>query len=389
MARTQHAATGLGTLLDRMDGAVSLRPWASVCLLPKPLHPSILSSLPRRYPVILNFSLFVLVIAGSLHAQLATHTVPTSAKTLPGAGASSLPLGRTRGKIQSWYRGDNLPQLAQLGWAGWRIEFGTGSASGGTYKLEVVLANTPVSYSAFSSAYAANLGPTPKTFFALRNINFPATNYVHLDEPTFWVPGDTPFIYQGPHFVVQVDNQTTVMPAARHHTVDQFKSLNTFTGNPVSPSVSNCGGLLRPSYSNSFWTLSLSRAAPNQPVSFLIGQNHSLSGLALPFNLGPLGLTGCRLDVDALVNIGKISDANGRATFRVRYVHSSQDSLALIAQALHIDASNPSLPALTNVTSTLFGTTGYCNEITSRNSFGSIAEFGPAKSNTATIVLFR
>jgi len=335
------------------------------------------------------FLLSVLALTGALGAQLATHTVPNAAKTIPGAGASVLPLGRTRCKMQSWYRGDSLPSQARLGWIGWRVEFGLGRMTGGTHKIKIVLANTPVTYTAYSATYAANLGPTPTTFFALRNISFPNADYVHLDQPSLWVPGDAPFVFQGPHFIVQVDNQSTTTPTSRRHTVDQFKSLNTFTGNPISPYLSNCGGLLRPSYSSGFWTLSLSRAAPNSPVNFMVGGNHLAGSVPLPVDLGIIGLTGCRLDVGPLINLTGMTDANGIATLRFLYTHVNPEPIVLMAQALHLDVANPGLPAISNVTSTVFGLTGYCNEITSLNSFGPVAEFGPATANTATIVLLR
>lgn len=333
--------------------------------------------------------LSVLSLTSVVEAQLALHTVPNAAKTLPGWAASALPLGRSRCTMQSWYRGDNLPVPAQLRSIGWRVEFGLGRMTGDTYALEVVLANSPVTFSTFSATYAANLGAAPQTFVALRSVSFPAADATHLDQPGLWLPGDAPFVFLGPHLVVQVDNQTTTTPTSRRYTTDRFQSQNVFTGNPVSPVVSNCGGSLRPSYSSSLWTLNLTNAAPNQPVTFLIGSNHTVSGLPLPLDLGILGLVGCRLDVGPIVDVAGIADAVGTATFRIRYTHASSSALVLLAQALHVDRNNPGLPAVSTVASTVFGMTGYCNEITSLSTFGPIAEFGPATRNEATIVLFR
>jgi len=147
--------------------------------------------------------------ASSLVSQTVAdvRTIPNSFQGVLAPGANLLPLSRTRGFIQTWYHGSNMKIFPVLE-LGVRVDSGSNAAAL-THTLEVTLASTTKTFSTLDPTFANNL-TNPTLFVAKRVINFPAvTNPTDPNAPSLWIKGDKPFVFTGPHLIVQFDIQTS------------------------------------------------------------------------------------------------------------------------------------------------------------------------------------
>ncbi len=340
----------------------------------------------RSRIAILPTSLLALVCGtGVTAAQNAVTTLPHSVRDAGGASLEVMPLGRTKCFLQTWYRGEGMVPGQVVTSIGWRAEVGVTTGSG-TLALEVVLDNNARSMAGLSSTFAQNL-TAPTTFFALRSISFPRSTGSQFNQPSVWIPGDVPFVYSGPHLLVQVDNRTSASPGGFNYPVDGIDMRSSTFKTHYTRQA--CGATHHSVYSRGRWQLDITGAAPNTPAALLFGvDNHRFAGAGLPFDLSGLGLAGCRLELAPLVVLNTVADASGNVALRFNYAHSG-DSRIVFSQGVHFDAANPGRLVTTRAAASHFGQTGYAARLFNLSVFGPTAEFGPDTTDRAAVLLLR
>lgn len=334
--------------------------------------------------------LALLALFAPVQAQARPRTIPKIFAGNYGPTANLAPLGRTKVFIQTWYRGDNLQLGLPVLELGWRVH-NTISAAAQAHTMEIVLGSTPATFSTLSKTFAANLGPAPVTFLALTTVNLPAqAQPADPDQPAVWIKGNRPFVFQGPHLLVQVDVQSAAAPTSTGYNCNSFTMASASTSFFLTAEKSCAGASLQGSHANGQLTLSLTGAPPSTPVFFLIGLDNARLGgsVPLPLDLGFLGMTGCVLALDPFLSFGASADATGAAA-PVFPVALPPESLVLSFQALHLTAANPAGIGTTNRMSTILGGAGLCTYLYNWTVFGPTAESGPFAGNRGAVILLR
>jgi hypothetical protein len=307
-------------------------------------------------------------------------TVPPAFGSAYAPGSHLLPLGRTRGFIQTWYHGSSLP-FGSYGEMAFRADE-TASAPATTHQIEIVLGNTTKTASTLSRAFSENLGQAT-VFRRLGSIDFPAMqNPQDPDLPGLWIKGDRPFVFSGPHLVVQVDVRTsTAFDTVRSYLTDAYV-MTTESGLHVSAGPSCGGGQLIASYDGSTYRLTMKTSAPNLPVLFLIGpaiDRISLANFEMPT---------CWLSVLPQFVIPSAADGNGDAPLAVPFA-APPETLQVFAQGLHITNRNPRGLATTERSASLLGSTGCSTYLYNWSHDGLEAEVAATPKNRGSIILFR
>ena len=331
----------------------------------------------------------VLAFASCLCAQAAHPlTVPELFTGTYASGGNLLPFARTKGFIQTWYDGSNLPIPTVVTALGWRTDT-TASSAPLVHTLEIVLDNTPKDFFSLDKTFANNLSAAPTKFYALKTLNLPATSAVDPDQPSTWIPGDTPFVYLGPHFLVQVDVQTSASPGSNTYYADAYSmgSLTTTLHNQTETSCASSS--LLSSDTGSSFMLQFSGAVPSTPVTFLLGTDRQrLGGVPLPLDLTPFGLTGCVLAVAPQATVTVTADTIGSASLTVPWI-AGPPALQLFAQAVHFTSRTTVGLGTTNLTGSLLGGAGTTNYLYNWTTFTPTSQYGPYPTNRGAVILLR
>jgi hypothetical protein len=257
--------------------------------------------------------------------------------------------------------------------------------------LEVVLASTTKTFATLEPTFANNLGPAPVTFFQQKQVSFPWQNLpTDPDQPSLWLLGDQPFVFTGPHFLVQVDTQTSSPPQTLGYWVNAYTMTPTSIVN--ASSGRSCGGRLTATlYTNGVFDFELASAAANQPAWFLFSneQTRLSGGVGLPYDLTLFGMPGCRLGVDPFASIAAATNASGFARLRTQLPPLASQYFVLHTQALHGGATNAAGYATTNVLHSVLGYGELSTYLYNWDQFGPVAQYGPAVWNQGAMVLIR
>jgi hypothetical protein len=337
--------------------------------------------------------LTTLVLAPAVLGQVSA-TSPKIFKDSYAPSANLLPCARTKGFIQTWYHGQNLPLGMVATQIGWRYDAAANYAGGFTHTMEIVLDNSPTTNATLGRIFTANLSAAPVTFLPLTQVNWPAPPSGGLD-PAMWIPGTVPFAFTGPHLIVQVDIQTEAAPRS-------LASLYTdsFLMSAAAPYVGAAGG---PGCASSNLSVTqflnganvdvsfnLVGGPPNNQAIFLLGaDNQAFGGVnVLPLDLTFLGMTNCRLSVDPVASLALPTDGSGNATLMGSLANIIGATQTLFAQCLHVGATPAGL-VTSNVAGTAIGSAGLTNYVYNWDSFTPTAQFGPYTTSRGAVILLR
>lgn len=340
----------------------------------------------RALPAVLLSSVVASVFVGTATAQSVPHTraLPSYAQGAYLGSASAFPFGRTGGLLQYWIRADQVGQAGAVTAIGSRPSRGYSGASRiQSYELKADLST--LAYGAFTGVFASNLSATTRVIHANKNVSIPATTggtdpdafaaMIALDTPLILVPGR--------NLVLEFNLGSAVGAFSTPYNSD-LTTLSTSAYKHASSDPS-CGGTLTASGSSTLpYTLALTGAAPQRFALFMLSASATFwGGIPLPFKLDPIGLTGCLLSVDPMINIALPTDANGNATLSIPFT-APAEAVALYAQALHEDATQKLVTS--NLARSLLGGTGFCRYIYNFSVDGATAENGPFEWSAALLV---
>ncbi|MFQ5506969.1 MAG: hypothetical protein ACE5F1_19530, partial [Planctomycetota bacterium] len=320
-------------------------------------------------------------------AQGHTRSLPEVYSGHYAPGVRALPFARTKGLVQYWYRGAELPPgiIKELGW---RADDFT-RASSQKQRLEITMDNSKLSFASLSKTFDDNLSLQALVFLRMKTLRLPAQNRPSdPDLPALWIKGDRPFVYRGPNLLIEVEILTELTPRSTAYFVDAMSMDYRSTLSSVSER--SCGGRLVAGYdvSTSRFSLSLQGAGASSIAIFLLGtENAKLGGsIPLPLDLGFLGLEGCVLGLDPLAVAGLPTDGLGRAVLGIPFSLPAQ-SLVVHSQVVHRTQSKGL--ATTNVTHSILGSRGLCNMLYNWSRFSPEAQYGPYATNRSSILLWR
>jgi len=219
-------------------------------------------------------------------------------------------------------------------------------------------------------------------------VNLPAQNGPSdADVPALWLVGDRPFVFRGPHFLVQVDVQSSATPTSTPYRTDGYEMVRT-TQHGVSET--GCSGSLVASDLSGIWSLQVTGALPNGPVLFMLGRENTLlaGSVPLPLDLGSLGMNGCVLGVDPLLIVPLAADPSGKATLSIPFV-LGLESAVIHVQAVTGTTSNLVGFGTTNAAHSILGKDGLSAYVFNWTTFTPTAEYGPFMRNTGEVLLLR
>lgn len=316
-----------------------------------------------------------------------TQALPRFATGVHQNASSQLPLGQTRGLMQSIYAGHNVRTrtIREIAWRATQ----SAVAPAMTHRLEVVLANTRLRASQLSRDFARNLqGAQASTFFAASSVNMPAlSGSSDPNRAMVWLKGQRPFVFAGPNLLVQTRTESSsALQSLRGRAVQAVDGGDT--GAILHRYGWSCAGSLDIRYGRGGAQLSASGVAPGLPVLFMLGfDNTSFAGVVpLPMALDAFGMGDCQLLVDPVLQVSIVANRSGVAELRVP-IHTSLRELELHGQALHVLPQKRSF-ATTGAVQLVLGAS-LCNEISSNAPRARLADRGPAASNRGVVMLYR
>lgn len=303
---------------------------------------------------------------------------------------TSITGGRTKLIFQMWYRGDTVPSKPAVMVALGERPMQTATAPAAAADLEVVLSSTSATASTLSTTFASNLGNDATVFFKRKVYNMPASsNHADPDQPIAWLPGDQPFVWiQGPHFLVQTVVQTAATAGNTGHRAQALAMRLGTSGHATSEP--SCGGMLTATYSGASYSLALSGAKPNAPALFMLAlRNATLGGVVpLPMDLGPLGMSGCVLAVDPLINVPLTADGAGNVQLSAPFPLLAE-AIFLHAQVVHGSNANAVGLATSNVAHSVIGSGNLMAYVYNFNDVTPVATSGPFTSVRGPVFLYR
>jgi hypothetical protein len=343
----------------------------------------------RRSFAMSGLATLAVLVAAPLAAQ-AVRALPRSA-TDAYAGSTAFAIPPTAFHAQYWFDGQNLPVPLLVQSIGIRIARNA-SAAASSRAIEIVVANTPVTFGGVTATFAQNLGPSPVTFVARRTINFaavPATSDPNV--AAAWFPGDVPFVHVGQNFVVDFKGGASTGGALVRN--DGFVMAPGATETLHLAGRASCGGVLTGVYASGVFTLAATGLPVGVPAVFQIGvENVAQGALALPFDLAVIGMPGCHLGVFALTSVAATSNANGRAALPIPFTAPLASSVMLSSQAVHPRVPVPQSLAdfgTTNAVHSTFFFAGLCNSLYADGENATVSTQGPQPVNNAIVVLLR
>lgn len=327
------------------------------------------------------------LLAAPLGAQTLTPSLPRCFAGWDAPEDNWLPLGRTRGFLQTWYHGSNLA-MSKIAEIGWRLD-ARAIAPATTHVLEITLANTKKAFSDLSTTFANNLGAAPVVFVKLRSMVFPAlTGRQGPNTPSLWIKGDQPFVFTGPNLVVQVD----IRSDHRFGYISNYKTDSYFFEQPIHGTTGKgCArASLAASVESGRWTVDM-RDLPAQGVGiFLIGFDHlfATGGVPLPLDLTAFGMKGCSLNIDTTLVRARVADGKGTARFQLP-IPRLPIPLTVHAQGVELVTSNSAGLATTNAVHSVLSKEYLSTYLFNWQRDGPVAEFGPYSNNVGQVLLVR
>jgi len=329
-----------------------------------------------------------LALAASAGAQQPVETVPRAFSRSHAPGARVLPFGRTRCLVQYWHRGEGITHgtVTELGWRADELTR-CGSLD---QRVQIRIGNVARGFGNLSRTFNENFDRGATAFLTAKTLHLPAqTKTNDPNVPAMWIKGDRPFVFTGPHLLVEVDVSTEAKPRSTNYwadglTMSKFDTLQSKSG----PS---CGGSLTADYDYGHGSLRLSLAGgePNRLALFLVGTDVvTFAGHPLPLDLASLGMPGCWLGIAPLVILPTMMDAKARASLEFP-IDLPEDSVAVHAQVVHERPTNAAGLVTSNVTHSVLGHAGLSNVLYNWDEFSPKAQFGPYASNRGTILLLR
>ncbi|MAE77397.1 MAG: hypothetical protein CMJ85_11070 [Planctomycetes bacterium] len=304
-----------------------------------------------------------------------TRTIPKLLTGTFSGTASSFPFGRTGGRVQYWFRQDQLHATSLVTAIGSRPSRGYQSNTGRTQSMEVTAANTALTYAQFTNVFTTNLGAA-KVLFARKNVSIPPI--VANQDPDKFAASialDAPFLMLGPNLVLQCDLGSAVGAKSAPYNTDLLNVQGAgkhFTSDP------GCGGSMAATTTPAAYSLVVTGAPASTVVLLFLSSNATKWGpIDLPFKLDGLGMKGCLLGVDPQFVLGIVADASGRATLAVPFPTPKASPLVLYSQAVHVSRSTANGLATTNVVRSLIGNVGFCRVMYNFTADGPNAQYGP------------
>jgi hypothetical protein len=315
-------------------------------------------------------------LASALAAQPAPHTttIPKVAAGTFLGSASSFPLGRTGGRAQYWFRGDNIETPSLVTAIGPRPARNYTGTVARTQSVEITMSNSTLNHGSFTNVFAQNLGAQATIVVARRNVSIP-TFPAHTDfnMPGVWIALDAPFALTGPNLVLDFDLGTAVGATAANYNGDLLTLASPGRHYTSDPS---CGGALAATATTVNYDLSLSGAPPAVPAVLMLAVNAtSLGPVPLPLRLDFINMPGCVLGVDPLVNVSGTTSASGTMSLSAPIAFPTAQ--VIYAQALHASTAVPAGLATSNVTRSIVGNAGFCAYIYNFTVDGTTAQNGP------------
>ena len=285
-------------------------------------------------------------------------------------------------KTQTWMRGDTVPRGLKIAELSTRRSMGS-VAGPITAKFELVLENSTLTFAGMSQDQSKNLGKNATTVFSGK-LSWPKlARSTDPNLPTLWTKLSKPFVYVGPHLLVQFTVSGASFSAGRLYSdgLDMTRTTHIHFSSGKS-----CGsGQLSAGYDGKNYLLALRGAAANSPLLYFFGNDKVRFGpTPLPLSLNGLGLRGCFLGVAPLVIAGSMTDKVG--THRLVLPFSLPTStLSLSTQVLYTQATPSKNLATTNVMTSLLGNRGLLNMVYQ----GRLIRSGPFKANFGPVFLTR
>lgn len=325
----------------------------------------------------------------------ATGQTPPSVRALPAiatdayAGGVTLAIPPGPFRSQHWFAGANLPNGTLIRRLGIRTARGTVTKAA-VREVEGFLANVSKGFDQLDRTFANNLGASPVRFFARRRINWPAISAsTDPNRPLLWFPGDRPFMFRGPHLVIDA-RVGPVLSGAR----DSIRN-DSFVMGVAAPTLHlsgrpGCAGSLNAAHAGGVFSLRATGAVPGSPVTFQLGFDvDRLGPTPLPIDLGILGMRGCHLGLAPIATATATASASGDARLSARLDLPSR-SAVLAAQAVLFRVFPPrSLAdlATTNTTQSILGSAGLANDLYADGADPKVAQAGPFAHNHGVVLL--
>lgn len=222
----------------------------------------------------------------------------TAASTSSGLGVSS------NGIVQILFPSP-FPSSSLLFAVGFHRAANTSSYDYFSADVEILSESTALAYAGMSTTFSANLGTGAQTFFPRTIVNVPALPATSGMDSWIDFPSPQPVPFAGPHLMIQmkVFGKSNIGPGSafkmeRNYYYAANGEARAFGANCGSGSATCAStGRYMPGTSLDF---ALSSAPAGAAAIALIGQDlrHLVPGVVkLPFDLTPLGMTGCLLFV--------------------------------------------------------------------------------------------
>ncbi|MEM7204047.1 MAG: hypothetical protein AAF628_27545 [Planctomycetota bacterium] len=322
-----------------------------------------------------------LALSSALGAQVSPHVraLPKVATGAFGNFDLSLPSARNW-RVQCWYSGSNLPTSYVIREIGLR-QSSRMRTSGAAADLQIRLENSSETFGSLSPNPDDNLTAAAVEAFNDR-LTVPSTQASSdPNQELVWIPLNSPFVFTGPHLIVDFNVLRQVGGLA----IDGLVQLGT--PNLFLSAGSSCGGTLsgtaRSAAGLTTFTYGLSGANGSAPAGILLGLENVASGpLRYPLDLGPLlGLNGCELGLEVIASAPITTNPAGEGD--VSYSLPRGTPFTLSAQCFFLTPT-PSV-STTNVLNTIGGNTDLANGI----AVAGAARFGPAPYNASLVLLVR
>lgn len=285
-------------------------------------------------------------------------------------------------KTQTWIRGDTIQRGLKVSELSTRRSMGS-NAGPISARFDLVLENSSLTFAAMSQDQGKNLGAGATLVFT-GQLNWPTLpKSTDPNLPTLWTKLSKPFVYVGPHLMIQFAISGASLTSGRLYSdgLDMTQTSHIHFSSGVS-----CGsGQLSAGHDGKNYLLAVRGAAPTSPLLYLFGGDKTHFGAApLPLSLDALGLRGCSLGVAPLVIAGSVTDSTGTHRLVIPYALGGE-TLPLVTQVVYTQATPGKSLATTNVMTSLLGNRGLINMVYQ----GRLIRSGPFSVNFGPIFLVR
>lgn len=318
----------------------------------------------------------------AMQAQTPTHTLPRAVHHAWGNNPVHIDSSVSRFRTQKWHSGADLPIGTLIQAITLRGDRNSASAAY-TANIVIRLENTPLTNASLSTTLNNNLTSNATVAFPLQAVQVPALPPASHpnDDRGFWFVLNTPFVFTGPHLLIDIDEQQRVSNGTQYW--DGAATPSSTLHSNVEHS--NCGATLQANYSGGAWQVQLFGAPINQPVWFMLGFDNVGSGI-YPQDLAYLGMPGCALGLSPFVTIAELSNATGYANTQIPYPNLNP-WVAVAAQGLHLAQGGSATFATTNTMVSALGQSGGWAAIPSFDGFQALPGHPQPYNNGSALLL--